>query len=108
MSEPTTVKVSCRRCGELVLEASVLRVTRAPEGAGMFVFTCPSCSRDVWQEADSSTLLVLRSVGVGPVDGLAPLELVEPHTGPPISWDDVLDAQTGMRHDCCPQDELTV
>jgi hypothetical protein len=107
MSQPTTVKVSCRRCGELVVDAHAVRVTRASQGAGMFLFNCPSCTRDVWQEADPATLLLLRSVGVGLVDGLAPLELVEPHAGPSISWDEVLDAQSGMRHSCCPQDELT-
>lgn len=107
MSEPTSVKVRCSRCGEFVVAASELRVTRDAPGAGMFLFTCPNCRRDVWQEAEPSTLLILRSAGVRFADGVAPLELVEPHLGPPISWDDVLDARSGMSHGCCPQDELT-
>jgi len=107
VSEPTTVRATCRRCGEVIIDAGGVRATTAPHGTGMFVFTCPGCTREVWQAADPSTLLLLRSAGVAPLDGLVPLELIEAHVGPPINWDDVLDAHSGMDHHCCPQDELT-
>ena len=107
MAEDRTVRITCRRCGPVVASPSEIGVTGGDSG-GLFAFTCPSCGRDVWQAADAGTLAVLRSVGAPEVTGVAPLELVEPHAGPPITWDDLLEAHQVMSGHCCPQDELSV
>jgi hypothetical protein len=73
----------------------------------MFEFSCPICRRDVWQAADATMLLQLRSSGGTALNGLAPLELTEQHVGPAISWDELLEAHEQMHGHCCPQDELT-
>lgn len=107
MAELQGVKVNCRACGPTVVQPSDLHVTPTDTGTGLCVFVCPSCSREVWQAADASTLLALRSVGAQPLEGVAPLELTERHQGLPISWDELLESHEAMRDHCCPQDELT-
>lgn len=107
MAEVKALKTNCRRCGDVVVPTSDVRVTAAASGTGLFVFQCPTCRHEVWQASDAGTLLRLRAAGAMPVQGPAPLELTELHDGSPISWDDLLEAHEVMRHDCCPQDELT-
>lgn len=107
MAEVQGVKVTCRECGQVVVVSSEVRVTRTAAGTGLFAFTCPDCAREIWQAADASTLLLLKSVGAQPLEGVAPLELTEHHQGSPISWDEVLVTHEAMRDHCCPQDELT-
>ena len=106
MAELSTIPVECQRCGELDVAVSEVRRTPIDSGVGMFVFTCPICRREVWQAADAGTLLQLKSSGVSPLAGTAPLELVEPHLGPAISWDELLEAHEQIDGHCCPQDEL--
>lgn len=47
-----------------------------------------------------------RRVGVSELVGTIPWELLEPHAGPPLSWDDLLDLQLAVSRTGCPQEEL--
>jgi hypothetical protein len=38
----------------------------------------------------------MREGGAGHMSGCVPFELLEPHTGPPLSWDDVLDFRLAL------------
>jgi hypothetical protein len=107
MAEVKALKANCRRCGDVIVPTSDVRVTAAAFGTGLFVFDCPICGCEVWQASDTGTLLMLRSAGATSLEGATPLELTELHDGLPISWDDLLDAHEVMRDHCCPQDELT-
>lgn len=110
MYEDRVVTVSCRRCGPVALAPVAIRVAAAggrDDADGLFGFTCPVCARQIWQAADDGTLEVLRGIGAPVLTGPAPFELVEPHRGGTISWDELLDAHELMSRHCCPQDELS-
>lgn len=108
MSEAREVTVACRTCGPVVLATRDVRAARSQTSPdeGLFAFTCPRCGRDVLQDAPATTVALLFASGARPLSGLVPFELAEQHAGPPITWDELLDAHEQMSTHCCPQDEL--
>ena len=88
---PPRVHTRCPWCGLVELLVSELTCSGAGPGEdrGLCQFTCPECSRPVFVAVSPSDVALLWTEGAG--EGCLPLELLEPHSGPPLSWDDLLD-----------------
>jgi hypothetical protein len=90
------VEARCAWCGVIPLEADDLAVHAGHEGerGGLLEFSCPSCDRLNLRRLAAHEVELLAGVGIGPMDQAerpAPLELLEIRSGPPITWDDLLD-----------------
>ena len=101
------VKAECPACGPVVAHPSALAcgVSEADEGA-LCDFPCPTCDRVLLipvSPVEISTLLLL---GARKTRSL-PFEFLEPHSGPTVSWDEVLDLHFELEGQPFPQQELT-
>lgn len=88
----TTIRATCPTCGEVELTPDdiELRVcSYAP--ASSYHFDCPVCHVAVQKAADDRVVQLLISGGVAVVAWSLPDEAAELRSGPPISFDDVLD-----------------
>jgi hypothetical protein len=86
----TTIKATCPMCGDVDLTPAQVRLTVA-EAAGWatYTFTCGSCHDLIEKAADDEVVALLSSAGV--LVDRVPGEVLETHSGRPISYDDVLD-----------------
>lgn len=88
----TTIKASCPTCGEVVLTPTDLSLMVCSHSAlSYYHFACPSCASDVRKPADDHVVSLLMSGGVPATVWEVPDEALEPHTGPDLSYDDLLD-----------------
>ena len=88
----TTIKASCPGCGEVELtskDVTLMVCNHAPQS--YYTFTCPKCSEAVRKPADDHVVSLLVSGGVPAQVWELPAEALEPHTGPVITYDDLLD-----------------
>ncbi len=88
----TTIKASCPDCGEVELtppDVSLMVCSCAP--LSYYAFTCNQCNTEVRKPADDHVVSLLVSGGVPAQVWDLPDEALEPKSGPPISYDDVLD-----------------
>ena len=91
------VRVVCPGCGPLVLPAKELRCELEAAGDnGICELQCPVCSTMVLVPAGPAAVETMRNGGAGHISGSVPFELLEPHIGRPISWDDVLDFKLAL------------
>ena len=106
MEQRGFVQAECPKCGTVIAEASVLAcgVSDADE-AGLCEFPCPTC--DHWLLIPISPLEInsLLLLGAQKTRSL-PFELLEDHSGPPVSWDEVLDLHVTLEREAFPQQEL--
>ncbi|MFP5297737.1 MAG: hypothetical protein ACLGHL_01960 [Actinomycetota bacterium] len=87
----TTIKATCPTCGEISLTADdILLRIGAASTHNSYGFDCPDCGDFVEKPADERIVRLLLSGGVMPVMNQVPAEVLEPRTGPPISYDDLL------------------
>jgi hypothetical protein len=87
---PSSLLATCPGCGDVVVDVVGTRVRRAPDaGTCWYGFVCPSCARPVEIAAPGHLAAVLLCLGATEESPLA--ELLEPHDGPPLTVDDVLD-----------------
>lgn len=88
----TTIKATCPGCGEVSLTADDihLRIGAAPSD-NSYAFSCPECSSFVEKPASDRVVRLLLSGGVMPQVHDVPAEALEPHSGPPITYDDIID-----------------
>jgi hypothetical protein len=86
----------CAWCGPVPMDRGALVVHVGGAAEALLEFTCPSCGRMNVRPLDPPDVLVLSAVGVEPSAGPAPLELLERHEGPTISWDDLIDFHQDM------------
>ena len=86
----TTIKATCPVCGDVDLSPADVRLTVA-EAAGWatYTFKCGSCLDLVEKTADDEVVALLSSAGVH-IDRV-PGEVLETHTGKPVSYDELLD-----------------
>ena len=91
MAPPRLVRTRCPWCGRVEVLASELTCSGAGPGddRGLCQFTRPECARRVFVTLSPSDVALLWAEGAG--EGRLPLELLEPHRGPPLTWDDLLD-----------------
>ena len=88
----TTIKATCPGCGEVELTPDdiELRVcTHAP--ASYYVFGCPACRNPIQKPADDRVIQLLISGGVKALVWELPDEVLEVHSGPAFTHDDLLD-----------------
>lgn len=87
----TNIRASCPDCGDVELTVSQVRVVVcAGDSRASYVFECPVCRRSVSKAAQPQVVDVLVASGVAVVFWQPPAELNEPHSGPPISHDELL------------------
>jgi hypothetical protein len=89
-TEQTWVQAGCLWCGTVEFGIHELRVHVAGDD-GLLEFTCPVCGRLNVRALGRAELASLARVGATPSAGPAPFELLEEHSGPPITWDDLID-----------------
>ena len=88
----TTIKASCPTCGEVELtpdDVSLMVCSHAP--LSYYAFCCPTCSEEVRKPADDHVVSLLVSGGVPATVWDVPAEALEPHAGPALTYDDLLD-----------------
>jgi len=88
----TTVRAQCSECGDVRLQIEDLTVVVPDDDTpASYRFRCPVCADMVVREA--GTRIVELLVGAGAVEEHWhwPAELAEPHVGPPLTPDDLLD-----------------
>jgi len=104
------VRASCPRCGPILVDGGVLQCEREPgapsASRGLCELTCPSCSQAVLFPTGPAVTQALFEGGAKHPSGAVPFELLEPHTGPPLSWDELLDFQLALARSPRPQLEL--
>ncbi len=99
MKTYTRISVHCRRCGEVKLapEQLWLVLTDVP-GHAHYGFRCPRCAVLVRSAADEKTVSSLATlVAVEEID--VPAEALEPHTGPVLTFDDLIDLVLALEAD---------
>jgi hypothetical protein len=68
-------------------------------GQGTYSFVCPSCRLIVNKPAERRVVELLVAAGVRQVNWDLPAELAEPKSGPPITYDDLLEFHFEMESD---------
>ena len=88
----TTIKASCPDCGEVELTpADVRLMVCSYSPLSYYAFDCDTCRGEVRKPADDHVVSLLLSGGVEAVVWELPAEALEPHEGPAICYDDLLD-----------------
>jgi hypothetical protein len=90
-TEQAWVQAGCLWCGTVEFALHDLRVHVAADDEGLLEFSCPLCGRLNVRALGRAELDSLTGLGAMPSQGPAPFELLEEHTGPPITWDDLID-----------------
>jgi hypothetical protein len=88
----TKFRMRCQDCGEMELAPEAIDLqwcSHAP--ASYYRYSCPSCGHTATRPVDGETAQVLIGAGVRPKYWHLPAEAMEPHPGPAITLDDVLD-----------------
>lgn len=88
----TTIKASCPVCGDVELVPAQMRLVVCTRSEWSFyAFLCTGCQDEVRKPADTEVVALLVSGGVVAEQWVIPAEALETHTGPTITYDDVLD-----------------
>lgn len=88
----TQINASCPVCGPVrTTNHDVLLMVCTDASLSYYSFPCPNCREIVKKSADESIISLLMSGGVRPIVWEVPREALEPHSGPPISLDDLID-----------------
>jgi hypothetical protein len=95
MSAKAELEVVCPHCGPVRAEAKDARCGVDGGGEALCELDCPACLLPIFMRTTTSVAESIFWFG-GREDLRAPLELLEPHTGPPIGWDDVLDIHVAL------------
>lgn len=93
----TRIRAACPECGEVELVAPDIGLKVSTRGSRSFyTFMCPDCRVLIAKPADERIVRLLLSGGVQAEFWDPPAELLEPRTGPPISYDDLLDLHLAL------------
>lgn len=93
----TTIKASCPTCGEVEITSVDVRLMVCNVAArSYYAFWCPDCHDEVKKSADDHVISLLMSGGVDATAWEIPAEVLEAHTGEPLSYDDLLDLVTAL------------
>lgn len=85
------IRAGCAWCGDVELGVAELGIHPSSNGSGLVEFTCRSCGRLNVRRVSNTEVAVLANVGATRSSRLAPFELLEPHAGPPIGYDEIID-----------------
>jgi len=95
-----TIRASCPTCGDVELTSrQVLVRVCAEDNQGSYVFRCPDCTMAVAKQADPKIVDLLVSSGVRLTVWHPPAELSEVHSGPAITYDDLLEFHYAVQQD---------
>jgi hypothetical protein len=95
MRERGLVQAECPACGSVIAKASALACE----------FPCPTCDRGLLIPVAPMEISSLLLLGAHKIRSL-PFELLEVHSGPSVSWDEVLDLHLELEGQSFPQEEL--
>lgn len=88
----TTIRATCPTCGDVELRPADLRLVVCSRSEwSTYAFDCPTCTDEVRKPADEEVVALLVSGGVRPTMWHIPLEALEEHDGPRLSYDELLD-----------------
>lgn len=106
MKERGLVQAQCPTCGAVIARASALAcgVSEADESA-LCEFPCPTCDRVLLVPVAPIEISSLLLLGAHKTRCL-PFELLEEHSGPTVSWDELLDLHFELERQAFPQQEL--
>ena len=92
----------------MVVDGGLLHCEREPRtpSRGLCELICPSCSQPILFATAPAVIEALFEGGAKHPAGVVPFELLEPHAGPPLSWDDLLDFKVALARSAWPQLEL--
>ena len=76
-----------------------------PEETALCEFPCPGCERSLLLPIAPAEIPTLVLLGARTERSL-PFELLEAHSGPAVSWDEVLDLHFELERHAFPQQEL--
>lgn len=109
MGRQIEVRAECPWCGPLVVEGERFRceIDTAQPSKGLCELTCPGCSRPILFPTTAAAVRTLLEAGGQHLGGAVPFELLEPHAGAVLSWDDLLDFKLALDRTPWPQLELT-
>jgi hypothetical protein len=95
MNEWAVLEVMCPRCGPVRAQAAAARCGDAGGGVALCEVACPGCAAQIFARTTTQVAETIVSYGATK-DPHAPLELLEAHTGPPLTWDDLLDLHNDL------------
>ncbi|MGH2757457.1 MAG: hypothetical protein ACRDI3_06685 [Actinomycetota bacterium] len=106
MTERGLVQAECPTCGAVIARASALAcgVSEADEAA-LCEFPCPTCDRVLLIPIAPIEIASLLLLGARKTESL-PFELLEAHSGPAVSWDELLELHFDLEAKSFPQQEL--
>ena len=106
MRERGLIEADCPTCGDVIAPASALvcGVSEADNRA-LCELQCPGCGRLLLHRLARDDVITLFLLGARKDDSL-PFELLEAHSGPAVSWDEVLDLHFELERQAFPQREL--
>lgn len=88
----TTIRATCPTCGDVELKPADLRLVVCSRAEwSTYAFDCPACRDEVKKPADEEVVALLVSGGVTVQTWHIPLEALEEHCGPRLTYDDLLD-----------------
>ena len=88
----TTIKASCTQCGDVTLVPAQLHLVVSNRAElSSYSFQCPTCLDLVTKSADEDVVALLISGGVAVDRWDLPAEALEAHSGPPLTYDELLD-----------------
>ena len=94
------IRASCPTCGDVELTVSDIQVlVCSTTNEGSYAFRCPDCRLATAKQAESRVVDVLVASGVRLSVWQMPAELAEPHVGPPVSYDDLLEFHFQLEQD---------
>ena len=91
-------RATCPRCGVVHVDVGGLALIRWGD-ARWYQFSCPRCRDSVVTDTDERIATAMLEAGVTVRVLDPPAELDEPHTGPPVTLDDVLDLRLALEAD---------
>lgn len=93
------IRASCPTCGDVELTTRDVRVLLCSSTyESSYAFQCPSCRLAIAKPAEPRVVDVLLASGIALTVWHMPAELDEVHTGPAISYDDLLDFHFKLRN----------
>ena len=101
MSGRAELEVRCRQCGVVRADVTSARCGLDGGGQALCEVTCPSCLVAIFVATTPQVAETVLWYG-GQENLRAPLELLEPHTGAPIGWDEVLDLHLALARASSP------
>jgi len=104
-----SISASCERCKSVKLTEADVRVRVCKDNNyGEYSFKCPICGMTVVKYAEPRTIDLLVASGVAIDTWELPAELKEPHSGPEIDHDDILDFHYDLHDPSVFDEALTV